>query len=261
MKFFISTTSDIDYDPSRGCFDTYRSREIAEKYDCGLEIADFCIADNLDGERLQATHDRVKNKLRGFEECILHAPFNEIYPSAIDPLAIRLANFRLDQALEFAKKYNAKKMVVHSGFVPSVYFESWFLPQSVKFWRKFLDRHPENITLCVENVMETSPELLFELAAEINDPRLRLTLDIGHAHRNSEIPVTAWIEKCAPYISHFHIHNNEGLLDTHSPLPEGTIPMTEVMERISGLCPDSTVTLECLQPEVSAKWLIEAGYL
>ena len=68
-----------------------------------------------------------------------------------------------------------------------------------------------------------------------------------------------WLENWAPYLSHFHIHNNDTSWDTHSPLTEGSIPMKELLEKASLLCPDATFTLELLEAEASVRWMAENG--
>jgi sugar phosphate isomerase/epimerase len=70
-----------------------------------------------------------------------------------------------------------------------------------------------------------------------------------------------WIRKCAPYIGHFHIHNNHGDFDTHQGLDDGTIPMNELLQLADELCPDATYSLEVIESEGSVKWLEESGLL
>ena len=53
---------------------------------------------------------------------------------------------------------------------------------------------PADMTLALENVMEPSPETLVSIAAQIDDPRLGLCLDVGHANTCvSETPPMDWI--------------------------------------------------------------------
>ena len=53
------------------------------------------------------------------ERTVLHAPFNELHPAAIDPLAKDLARHRMEQAYTACKDLGVSKMVVHSGYVPT----------------------------------------------------------------------------------------------------------------------------------------------
>jgi sugar phosphate isomerase/epimerase len=88
-----------------------------------------------------------------------------------------------------------------------------------------------------------------------------MCLDIGHVNAYSGIPVMDWMERCAPWIGHFHIHNNDGTQDRHGGLGEGSIPMDAFLLRAEELCPAATYTLELLQAEPSVQWLIENGLL
>lgn len=84
-----------------------------------------------------------------------------------------------------------------------------------------------------------------------------MCLDIGHVNAYSQIPVSRWIETIGTWIRHFHIHNNDGSRDSHSPLPEGTIPMEEIWAQIGSACPEATVTLELTDSASSVRWLRE----
>ncbi len=89
------------------------------------------------------------------------------------------------------------------------------------------------------------------------DSRLKLCLDIGHVNAYSKIPVADWVEHCAGFISHFHIHNNDGLCDSHSPLEQGDdIPISSVIELVEKLCPYATYTLELMDAEASVRWIV-----
>lgn len=242
-KYYISTI-----DPN--------ARTVAAAYGLGLEIAEFCTAWNLD-DRFAETDAMVRRSIEGIPNRILHAPFNELFPCAIDPRARELARFRYRQAFSLAQTYGVDKVVIHGGYYPRVYFPCWYIEQSSVFWREELKSLPEGITICLENVLEEGPELLADIVKAVDDPRLRLCLDVGHANVCSGIPVMDWLEACAPYLSHVHIHNNDGAQDTHSALDQGSIPMRELLARAEKRCPDATYTFELAESEPSVRWLLE----
>lgn len=106
--------------------------------------------------------------------------------------------------------------------------------------------------------MEPEPSLLTEIVRQVDDPRLGLCLDVGHANiGTSKTPPLAWIDPMAPWLRHVHLHNNGGQWDTHSALGEGTVPMEPVLER----CPQVTFTIENQTCTPSVRWLSEQGYL
>ena len=232
---------------------------MAKEYGIHLEIAEYCTAWNMD-EKFENVDQVVRKKLDGISQSVLHAPFNELFPCAIDKKARALAAERYRQALELAKRYGSTKVIIHGGYNPWIYYPVWYIEQSILFWKEFLKEDP-GVEIVLENVLETEPQWLLDIAKGVDDPRLKLCLDIGHVNAYSKIPVMDWLENWAPYLSHFHIHNNDTSWDTHSPLTEGSILMKELLEKASLLCPDATFTLELIEAEASVKWMAETGLI
>ena len=74
----------------------------------------------------------------------------------------------------------------------------------------------------------------------------------------SQTPVEEWIRQLGPWIGHFHLHNNDGKHDLHSPLLEGTLDMPQVLQQIDDCCPeDVTLTVESRDCHDSIAWLLE----
>ena len=228
---------------------------VARQYGLGVEIAEFCTAWNMDRE-LPAVEKTLEETLTGISRRVLHGPFNELFPCAIDPKARQLAAFRFSQAAALAQVYGAGKLVLHGGFNPQMYYPQWYVEQSILFWREFLTKLPEGLTVCVENVLEPTPDMLLDILRGVEDSRLRLCLDVGHVNAYSKIPAKTWIEESGEYLSHLHIHNNDGSWDTHSALYEGTLPIRELLEIAMGQ-EGVTATLELPDCLPSVKWLLE----
>lgn len=231
--------------------------QTAREFGLGVELAQFCLAENMDKTPpdVQASLDAALEVPRR----VFHAPFAELCPAAIDPLVREVAKRRFLQAAALAKRYGAEKMVVHSGFIPLVYYPEWFAPQSAAFWREFLN-DVDGLTLCVENVMETSPDALRQIAEQVNDPRLRICFDVGHAFCQSG-DLAPWLDALAPYLSHVHLHNNHGTFDEHLGLPDGTLDMAAVIRQLEALAPQATYTLEVRSARASVEWLLKEGLL
>lgn len=229
--------------------------EVARAYGFGLEIAEYCTAWNMD-EQFSQTDPVVREKLAEVGGCILHGPFNELFPCAIDKKARALAADRYRQAIALAKGYGATKVVIHGGYNPRIYYPVWYVEQSILFWKEFLQEDP-GVQIVLENVLEETPDMLLDIVKGVEDERLRLCLDIGHVNAYSEISVMEWLAAWAPYLSHFHIHNNDGSRDQHNALNDGEIPVRDLLLHAEYMCPDATYTLELLQAESSACWLKE----
>ena len=120
---------------------------------------------------------------------------------------------------------------------------------------------PDGMTVALENVMEPEPSLLAEIARQVDDARLGLCLDVGHANTFvSHVPPLEWIAPMAPWLRHVHLHNNAGRNDLHDPLGQGTLAMEQVLDTVLALCPAATFTLENQDCGPSLDWLRQHGY-
>ena len=247
MKFCLSTI-----DPN--------AHITAKKYGLGLEIAEYCTAWNMD-EKFAETDPAVREKIAGVEEKVLHGPFNELFPCAIDPMVREIARYRYRQSIALAKSYGVNKIVIHGGYNPRLYYPVWYTEQSAVFWKEFIREVPEDVTIVLENVMEEEIPMFLSILQQVEDNRLRMCLDVGHVNAYSVSTAMQWLESCAPYLQHFHIHNNDGSWDTHNELWDGTVPMEQLLQQAARLCPDATFTLELMDSEPSVKWLEDKGFL
>ena len=114
---------------------------LAREYGCGLEIAEFCTAWNMD-EKCSSVDGVVKKKLDGISKSTLHAPYKELFPCAIDKKARALAAERYRHAALLAKRYGSTILVIHGGYNPWIYYPVWYVEQSVLFWKEFLKKIP-----------------------------------------------------------------------------------------------------------------------
>ena len=269
MKYLISTISDVVCNEENENWTDIlyvdRTAPLAKEYGLGLELAEFCISDNMD-RCFDKVLPHVEKCAAAVELKTLHAPYNELFPMAIDQKVAAVAYERYDAAWRYCLRFGAGKMVVHANYVEDLYFPSWFTQRHAEFWRRFLDEHGEDVTICVENVMERKPELLLPILEKVDDPRLRMCLDVGHANLSDTAPAD-WLKACAPFISHYHIHNNDGPLpeghrsmgDRHAALAKGTIDMLALLKTAEELTPDATAAIESYEPEACVRWLREKG--
>jgi len=233
---------------------------LAKKYGVGLEIADFCVASNMDEDFLPYGAEGIRKMQLGLP-MTFHFPFAELSPCAIDPKIRQVVLSRHEQALELALENGAKKLVIHGGYIPLVYYPRWYIEQSVSYWKEFLDRHRADFVIYLENVMEEDYCYMLDIAKGVDDERFRLCLDIGHCNCISKQSPREWVRGLAPYIGHLHIHNNDGVFDHHRPVYEGTAPMEELIALIEQLASGCGYTIECMESESSLHWLTDRGFL
>ena len=227
----------------------------------GLELAEFCTASNLDRD-LPEYAPIAREKMQYANRFVFHGPFAELCPAAIDPLVREVTERRYLQAAAQAAALGIHRMVIHTGYIPMVYYPVWMIEQSVAFWKQLLPKLPDGMTILLENVMEDTAEIPVSIARDVNDPRLRLCLDIGHANtRLSKAPVADWIRAMAPWLSHLHLHNNDGDWDLHQNLGDGVLPVAELIRQAEALCPAATYTIETMHAAPSVQFLKDEGFL
>ena len=231
------------------------AKEAAERYGFGLELDHLCISENLNEENREKITEEMTKAAAG-RRIIVHGPFTELIPCAIDERARELAMKRHMESVEICRKLGVRKLILHSGWIPSMYFPSWQVERSVEYWKELVVKAGKDFTICVENVFEPEPDTLIEIIDGAGDPRLKICLDVGHANAvKTTGTVEEWIEKMGERIGHFHLHNNDGGSDSHGELTDGVLDMERILRLAEKHCPDATYTIESRKCEKSAAWM------
>ena len=271
MKYYLSTIADVAEETPNNKWEKLvyldKTAPIAAANGLGIELAEFCISENMDNKFEEILPHVLKNAEASPDKTLL-APYNEIFPMAIDPLLVEVAYKRYEQTLEYCQRFGASKMIVHSNYVEDLYYPEWFVSRNIDFWKRFLAEHDDDVVICMKNVREEDPELILGILREVDDQRLRMCLDVGHANLTRREPVD-WIKTCAPFISHYHIHNNFGaptvgrksISDMHLGLGNGNIDMKGILTLAEELTPNATAAIESEDLEDSVAWLKTNGFI
>jgi len=240
--------------------------EVAKEYGLGIEYNHTCISEALDLEHREKLLLAMQNDFEatGFKDAILHGPFTEIIPAGIDSRARQAGRSRLEEAFEVCQSLGVKRMVVHNGWIPFMYFKEWQAKKGAEFWQDFMKDKPSDFTIHIENVLEDEPYMMKAMMEYVTDPRIKICLDIGHANATTpnDLPVEKWIEVLGPYIGHLHLHNNDGTGDSHGSFDTGSMNMHSILEAIERHCkPDITYTIEARECGSCAKWLKDNKYI
>lgn len=162
-----------------------------------------------------------------------HAPFRDWNIGSFND-AVRDASVEQVKAtLDDARVAGAEGVVLHGGSVPNRYPE-WVRQTAATNARRSLIECAEyareiSVPLCLENQPRndrerrytTTPDALAKTLSEVpvSDDTLRVTLDIGHAKVNGHEWQT-FVDRFGDRIHVCHLHDNDGLEDTHDPVAE-----------------------------------------
>jgi sugar phosphate isomerase/epimerase len=177
----------------------------------------------------------------------LHAPFQDLLPGALDELILATTRRRLHQAFRLLPVFKPVTIVCHLGYDSKFY--QWtrkdWLERSAATWKEFAAlAATHGVTVMVENVYETDPDLFVELLALVNSANFRICLDVGHLQAFGGGDFEGWLNALWPHVGQLHLHDNRGDQDTHLALGQGTVPLEFVLLFLAGRDRRPLVTLE-----------------
>jgi len=177
----------------------------------------------------------------------LHGPFQDLAPGALDDGVLAASRRRWRQAFRYLTVFRPVAVVCHLGYEARHYGwdqERW-LARSAATWKELAAlAAPHGVTVMLENVYETEPELFLEVLKRVGAPNLKVCFDVGHllAFSTGEFP--HWLETLAPVIGQLHLHDNLGDHDTHLALGAGRVPLKETLDYLASRGRRPLVTLE-----------------
>lgn len=219
-------------------------KKIIQKTGMGVETIAFSISDNLDHFDNTITEYRNRMETMGVTDLIIHGPFLDLNPMAFDSKIQQTTKYRFAQAYDAGLQLGAKKIIYHTGFIPSVHFLQGWADRVTDFFQSFMENRTE-MEVLIENVLDPYPEPVKRVKAQVNAANFKLCLDIGHVNCYSKVPVAQWITCYGEDIGHVHLHNNDGKEDSHSALSDGTISAGDVIAMCRKAAPEATYTIEC----------------
>ena len=101
--------------------------------------------------------------------------------------------------------------------------------------------------MLLENVLDPRPEYIRDVCDGVDDPRLRICLDVGHANAYSEVPVEDWIAMLGGRIAHVHLKDSPpGDGRKRVSVGTGAVPNAEIVRTVAAQGYDGWYTLEDL---------------
>lgn len=225
--------------------------ELCQKNNLGVEIQGFYNPYIDKKDELLNLYKEIMPRITGGKS--YHAPFWDLNLGT-KIVELQEAMMKIyNEAYKIAKELNCTEMVIHSNYKPGTDWYDGWIKRAKTFLQAFLNDKDYSITICIENQFESDSELFIKLIDEVNDKRVKVCLDIGHAHANSNMSVEEWIKTLGNRIVYYHLHNNHGKQtilgynkdDEHFGLDNGTIDVENVLKTAEKYTPDAIWNIEC----------------
>lgn len=169
----------------------------------------------------------------------------------------RASQDEMRRSLETAHTLGAGKVVLHPSPVTGL---AAFVPETAKryafeFLAVMVEAAAESgIAICLENMFPrnrigVTPEDFTEIFTAF--PSLRLTLDTGHAHIDSEgnSRLFQLVNQFGDRIGHLHFSDNRGRRDDHMAIGRGTVDFRGLARRLKAIGFNETLTLEVFEQD------------
>jgi sugar phosphate isomerase/epimerase len=156
-----------------------------------------------------------------------HGPFMDLRPGAIDAKIRRVSLERFRQVFEIASCFRPRSIVFHPSYDEKYYVSSarkW-LENSIDTWSQIVPLAEKLDTrIALENVYEADPVHLGLLLDALPPGRVGFCFDTGHFNAFAGTSLDAWLDKLGHRLIEIHLHDNQGALDEHLPVGEGSFP-------------------------------------
>lgn len=241
------------------------SVRLSRLYDAHFEYNDFFIPSLLDDERwVKKRVDFYKKLDRDRKRDMLHGAFLDVTVHSEDKRIRDVSTFRIRQSMDIAAELGIRGVVFHTNQIPNFktpkYMRHW-VDSNKDFWMMLLDEYP-TLEICIENMFDEDPDMLFHLAAQMQgQERFGICFDYAHASvfgRN----IDKWAEKLLPFTKHIHINDNDLNVDMHLSIGKGAIDWLYFNKLIEKSCTDSSVLIEVnglQKQEESLQYMKEYG--
>ncbi len=216
----------------------------------GLQFAEITITNPADFHLLQDEY-RDLSRATGFYY-ICHGP-REGDPNDTRGLE-KVYLPKLLQVLSIMPELEMRLLTLHLWLDPR-FVRHETIAYKIGFLKRLTDIAKESgITLCLENLSEDAAQLAGAFAAV---PRLRLTLDLGHAELLSKENTSfGFLENCPDRIEHIHLHDNHGGSspddDLHLPVGQGQIDFHKIFQRLHAVYYERSITLEMRPDQIES---------
>lgn len=191
----------------------------------------------------------------------LHAPFCSVNLASINPNIRRASVSEILNSIHYASTLGCKLVVVHPGIISYPRslneFERIAKENELDSFAQICEKaEQQKLMVCVENMPRLPPAFkeswtgdeMIKIVDACGSPYVQIALDVGHCN-TTDIPIPSIIDRFGKHIKHVHIHDNDGVRETHSIVGQGSINWQSVITALkdieyNGLLIDEHRTIE-----------------
>ncbi|MHA1909502.1 MAG: sugar phosphate isomerase/epimerase family protein [Candidatus Thorarchaeota archaeon] len=168
-----------------------------------------------------------------------HAPYDDVNLASLKEPIRRASLEIMKDCVDLSMDVGSSILVLHAGFCPVNQIARH--DDAIQRFRASLLElamyaHDRGVKIGVENKqighdreIVLYPDEHLEIVHEYNDFDVGAVIDVGHAN-TAEIDLPKYVEKLLPFIIELHLHDNDGMTDSHVGLGEGTADIEGVLE-------------------------------
>jgi sugar phosphate isomerase/epimerase len=156
-----------------------------------------------------------------------HGPFMDLRPGAIDPKIRQVSLERFRRVFEIAASFLPRAIVFHPSYDEKYYVSSGikWLENSVDTWTQIIPlAQGLDTRVALENVYEADPGYVGLLLDALPLERFGFCFDTGHFNVFATSSLESWVDRLGSRLIEIHLHDNQGTLDEHLPVGEGSFP-------------------------------------
>jgi len=190
-------------------------------------------------------------------EWLIHAPVSDVNLMSPNRSMRVEAERQLMQTILLAREIACRRIVFHVGGRPRMGLfdpERGFIQAVEIINRLLVEASKYDIVLLLENdpvvpgLAAITPEACSGFIQAF-DGKLGFLLDVGHANMVSSTAASRFIQLLASSLQGVHINDNNGGMDEHLGMGEGTVNMPRIMEELEAVSFEGELILELLAPE------------
>jgi len=207
--------------------------------------------------------DRHRNMMEGLWPLALHAPFEGVDIGSGDADVQAFTRKQLLWACEISGQLKAEHIVVHGdGAAAAEDFPAW-KARALETMRWLADESSDRLHFYLENTPMAMVDQMLAVYTELDHPKWKLNLDVGHAFLEPDQRPVEWIKILGDRIGYSHMNSNDGKADRHQGLHEGGLPSYDICVALNEHAPNAIWSLEVDAGAFvgTLEWLGENGFL